>query len=63
VRKAQVEALLGRRQAAMEMNRVEDQRRAAFVKVKRQAQIRLSKGEIKNAQYNELMQEAELQQI
>jgi hypothetical protein len=58
-----VEALLGRRQAAMEMNRVEDQRRAAFVKVKRQAQIRLSKGEIKNAQYNELMQEAELQQI
>ena len=63
MRKAQVEALLSRRQAAMEMNRVEDQRRAAFVKVKRQAQIRLSKGEIKNAQYNELMQEAELQQI
>jgi hypothetical protein len=48
----------------MDMNRAEDQRRAAFVKVKRQAQIRLSKGEITNAQYNELMQEveAELQQ-
>jgi hypothetical protein len=60
--KAQVDALLGPTQAAMDMNRTEDQQWAAFVKVTWKAQIRLSEGEITNTQYNELMQEAELQQ-
>lgn len=43
----------------MDMNRAEDQRRAAFAKVKRQVQFRFSKGEITNAQDNDLMQTPE----
>jgi hypothetical protein len=60
-----VDALLCPTQAAMDMNRREDQQWAAFVKVTWKAQIRLSEGEITNTEYNtqsnELMQEAELQ--
>jgi hypothetical protein len=51
----------------MDMNRREDQQWAAFVKVTWKPQIRLSEGEITNTQYNtqsnELMLEAEMQQI
>ena len=43
----------------MDMNRAEDQRRAAFAKVKRQVQFRFSKGGITNAQDNDLMQTPE----